>query len=114
MAARELKRPVGGYGSQEDLPTLGSTGMTSIKLALLVAMSVAAVTAFASPAAAIEYPWCVAYSGMGGGGKNCGFSTYEQCRVSAMGTGYCEANTFYDGPAERPARRARHGKHHNG
>ena len=88
--------------------------MTSIKLALLVAMSVAAVTAFASPAAAIEYPWCVAYSGMGGGGKNCGFSTYEQCRVSAMGTGYCEANTFYDGPAERPARRARHGKHHNG
>ena len=88
--------------------------MTGIKIAIFAVASLAAVAEFTSPAAAIEYPWCVQYTGMGGGGKNCGFSTFEQCRVSAMGTGFCEANTFYDGPAERPARPARHGKHHNG
>jgi hypothetical protein len=88
--------------------------MTSIKLALLAAVTVAGVPVLASPAVAVEYPWCVAYTGMGGGGRNCGFSTIEQCRVSARGTGYCEANTFYDGPAERPARPVRHGNHHNG
>jgi len=88
--------------------------MNAFKLALIAVASIAGVAVLAPPAAAIEYPWCVAYTGMGGGGRNCGFSTFEQCRVSAMGTGFCEANTFYDGPADRPARPARHGKHHNG
>jgi hypothetical protein len=88
--------------------------MTGIKLALFAAVSVAAVSALASPAAAIEYPWCLQYMGMAGGSRNCGFSTIEQCRVSARATGFCEANTFYDGVAERPARPARHGKHHQG
>ena len=39
------------------------------------------------------------YSGAdNGGGRNCGFSTIEQCRatISGMG-GFCEPNPFYPG-----------------
>ena len=38
--------------------------------------------------------------GNSGGGRNCGFSTIEQCRgtVSGMG-GFCEPNLFYPGSA---------------
>jgi hypothetical protein len=89
--------------------------MAGFKLALFAAVGVAAVTALAPPAVAIEYPWCLAYTGEAGGSRNCGFSTLEQCRASAGGiVGFCEANTFYSAPAERPARRARRGKDHNG
>ncbi len=91
------------------------------------------------PVHAIEYPWCAVYGGSvlplgrfamlaptvrsdaqhsdglikqahdGAGGKNCGFTTYEQCRaaISGMG-GYCEPNLFYRGEppaAARPAPR---------
>jgi hypothetical protein len=51
--------------------------------------------------AEITYPWCAQYGGGGetGGGRNCGFWTYEQCRaaISGMG-GYCELNAMYRGP----------------
>jgi hypothetical protein len=65
----------------------------------------------ATPAKAIEYPWCAQYGGREGGGRNCGFSTIEQCRetVSGMG-GFCEPNLFYNGPARKPVRRR---PHHN-
>ena len=62
------------------------------------------------------YPWCAQYSGgRGGGGRNCGFATLEQCRatISGMG-GFCEPNLFYTGPAERPAKHARKHKRHEG
>jgi hypothetical protein len=69
------------------------------KLALSGAAALTALTAFASPAqAAIEYPWCVQYgAGMdGGGGRNCGFVSYEQCMMTARGAGgWCEQNLFY-------------------
>jgi hypothetical protein len=46
----------------------------------------------------IEYPWCAQYSGRGGGGRNCGFSTIEQCRATVSGIGgFCEPNLFYPG-----------------
>lgn len=53
-----------------------------------------------------EYPWCAQYGGRnGGGGRNCGFVTWEQCMatVSGMG-GFCQRNQFYTGP-EGPVRR---------
>jgi hypothetical protein len=89
--------------------------MTGIKLTLIAAVSAAAMTAIAPSAVASEYPWCLAYTGEAGGSKNCGFSTLEQCRASASGNiGFCEANLFYEGPAERTTKRARRGKDHNG
>jgi Protein of unknown function (DUF3551) len=55
------------------------------------------------------YPWCAQYSGgRGGGGRNCGFATLEQCRATVFGIGgFCEPNLFYTGRAEKPAKRVR-------
>ncbi len=54
------------------------------------------IAAFATPAAAVEYPWCAQYGGSGNGGRNCGFSTYSQCRATVSGIGgFCERNQFY-------------------
>jgi hypothetical protein len=85
--------------------------MTRLNSALFAAVAFAAMAALARPAAAIEYPWCAQYSGDGGGGRNCGFSTIEQCLATVSGIGgFCERNLFYTGPAERPAKRARKGR----
>jgi Protein of unknown function (DUF3551) len=83
---------------------------------LFAAVVLATPAALLRPAAAIEYPWCAQYGGGedGGGGRNCGFSTYEQCMatISGMGGG-CERNLFYQGPAEQRAKPPTKRKHHN-
>lgn len=72
---------------------------TGFKLALSVAAAVTALAASIPNAqAAIEYPWCVQYGGGmdGGGARNCGFVSYEQCMMTARGAGgWCEENLFY-------------------
>ena len=47
-----------------------------------------------------NYPWCAIYSGgMGGGGTNCGFTTFQQCMDTARGLGsLCQPNTQYQPP----------------
>lgn len=56
---------------------------------------------------AVEYPWCAQYGMRGDGGRNCGFTTFQQCLATVSGVGgFCERNTFYTGP-ERPARKPR-------
>ena len=83
--------------------------MTGIKLALAATIALGAISSL--PAAAIEYPWCVQYGGAGnGGGRNCGFVSYEQCMMTARGAGgMCVQNLFYPGAAETPQRsRRRH------
>jgi Protein of unknown function (DUF3551) len=55
----------------------------------------------------IEYPWCANYSGGsdGGGGSNCGFTSYEQCKETVWGMGgFCDPNPFYKGPLSRATR----------
>jgi Protein of unknown function (DUF3551) len=50
--------------------------------------------------AEITYPWCAQYAREG---RNCGFSTYDQCRAAISGNGgYCTDNPMY-----RPQRKAR-------
>ena len=51
--------------------------MTKFNSALFVAVAIAAMGALTHPAAAIEYPWCAQYSGQDGGGRNCGFVSFE-------------------------------------
>ena len=86
--------------------------MTKWSAALAVAGAIAAMSCCTKPAAAaIEYPWCVQYSGSDtGGGKNCGFVSYDQCMMTARGAGgMCVENLFYPGTAEPPQRaRKRH------
>jgi hypothetical protein len=78
--------------------------MTKFNGALAAGVAIAAMSSFVEPAtAAIEYPWCVSYGDMdGGGGKNCGFVSYEQCMLTARGGGgSCEPNLFYQGQAKQ-------------
>ena len=78
----------------------------------LAALAAFAMLALASPATAIEYPWCAQYNGEDGGGRNCGFVSLAQCMDTVRGMGgFCEPNLFYKGAAERPAKPAR--KHRN-
>ncbi len=77
---------------------------------LFALAALAAPTVFTPSAGhADPYAWCAAYGGGPNcGGRNCGFTTIEQCRATVSGIGgFCEPNLFYTGPAERPAKRTR-------
>lgn len=68
-------------------------------LAVLTALTVLTPTS----GQAVEYPWCAQYGR--NGGRNCGFTTWEQCMATVSGIGgFCERNSFYTGP-ERPVHR---------
>ena len=63
-----------------------------LAFALLALVTAAAFTAPAQ-AQGQNGLWCAEY-GNGHGGKNCGFSTYQQCRaaISGFNTGTCTPN----------------------
>ncbi|MGH6673242.1 MAG: DUF3551 domain-containing protein [Xanthobacteraceae bacterium] len=67
-------------------------------LFVLATLTIAAATI--APAEAQNYPWCAYYGGSrGGGGENCGFSTFAQCMADVSGIGgFCDRNTQYRGP----------------
>jgi hypothetical protein len=79
---------------------------------LLIALGLLAGAPFLSaPAQAQNYPWCEFLSGGegGGGGKNCGFVSFDQCMQSARGNGNdCRPNQLYTpptGPHRHPVRK---------
>ena len=62
---------------------------------------VVAASCMDTPAHAQNYPWCEYLGGGmgGGGGRNCGFVSFEQCMQSARGNGSdCRQNTQYVPP----------------
>jgi hypothetical protein len=70
-----------------------------MRLVLFALSIVAATTVLNTPTKAQNYPWCAYYSGKGGGGTNCGFTTFEQCMETARGLGSnCQPNTQYVPP----------------
>jgi hypothetical protein len=78
---------------------------------LLGALTVWLAATWTGPASAeILYPWCAYYAGQGGGGTNCGFSTWQQCQWAISGNGgYCGQNPSYSAgqPPGVPAKRYR-------
>ena len=63
---------------------------------LLATLTVAAA---GTPAQAQNYPWCEYLGGADEGGRNCGFTTYQQCMASAFGNGGdCQLNPQYEPP----------------
>ena len=61
----------------------------------------AAVGCFDTRAEAQNYPWCEYLGGGmgGGGGRNCGFISFDQCMESARGNGNdCRQNPMYEPP----------------
>ena len=63
----------------------------SLAIAALLAAG-AATLAVPTPAAAVDYPWCVQGRGIGIPG-DCSYTSYGQCMASASGRGlYCNVN----------------------
>ena len=61
--------------------------------ALGTALLLNAVPAVAQHGGYPVYPWCASR----GRGSNCYFSTWEQCRAAASGSGgYCYRNPWYE------------------
>lgn len=82
--------------------------------AALIVLALASLTAIdARPAAAEIYrPWCVEYFGSRSGATNCGFTSYEQCMMTATpGSGaHCVQNPwylYYGSGGQRPDRAGR-------
>lgn len=76
--------------------------MRTAVLMLVAASAAAALTGLPTAGHADPYRWCAVYTGKGGGARNCGFVTLEQCRQTIMGMGgFCEENPFYSGPVRR-------------
>lgn len=87
--------------------------------ALLFVLGVAAAAGVSIPAAhAQNYPWCADYGGGegGGGGSNCGFTTFQQCLDTIRGMGgFCNRNTLYvppPGPHSAAVHQPRHRRRH--
>lgn len=71
------------------------------KVMCAAAFAALVMSAFATPASAVEYPWCAQYGASGNGGRNCGFTTFSQCQATVSGIGgFCERNQFYQ-PRQR-------------
>jgi hypothetical protein len=67
-----------------------------MRILLLLGAVIVGAAAMSLPANAQNYPWCAQYSGGGFGGRNCGFSTYRQCRETVSGIGgFCFRNNTY-------------------
>jgi Protein of unknown function (DUF3551) len=73
------------------------------------AISVLTVLGSVEPSSAeVTYPFCAQYGGGRGGGRNCGFWTWEQCLATVWGNGgYCEANPMYVPLGPPPGRKLR-------
>ena len=85
---------------------------------LLILGIVVGTAALSDSARAQNYPWCAYYGGgeIGGGGTNCGFTTFEQCMATLSGMGgFCDRNTQYVAPTgghPAPAHRPHHRRTH--
>ncbi|MGI8524640.1 MAG: DUF3551 domain-containing protein [Pseudolabrys sp.] len=86
--------------------------MRGILMTMVLAGFAATALPLASPARADNghepYAWCAYYSGSrNGGGTNCGFDSFAQCRATIFGVGgTCEQNRMYHG--SQPVRRVAH------
>jgi len=74
-----------------------------MKAFLFVSALVVGIAGISAPADAQNYPWCAQYSGRGGGARNCGFTTFDQCMATVSGIGgICVRNTQYAPSSARP------------
>jgi len=60
-----------------------------------------------SGAGAQNYAWCAQYNMRGGGERNCGFVSWQQCMATVSGVGgYCE-QTLYQPVSDNVRRKTR-------
>jgi hypothetical protein len=66
--------------------------MNRTAFTLLLALAALAVIDARPGVAETHRPWCADY----GGSSNCGFSSYEQCKMTASGTNtWCVQNQWH-------------------
>jgi Protein of unknown function (DUF3551) len=71
---------------------------------VLGALGLFVVATLPTQASAQNYPWCAIY-GNGDQGRNCGFTSFQQCQDDVRGIGgSCQRNTLYQAPAGPHAR----------
>ena len=88
------------------------TGRYPMRRSYLVLFALAALAALdlftPSAGQAEPYPWCAQYgSGRGGGGRNCGFVSWEQCMATVRGIGRILRTELVLYRPRRAARQAR-------
>jgi hypothetical protein len=68
-------------------------------ISILFAVAVVVTVHVGTSAAEVYRPWCAEYiSGDGNNGTTCTFSSYDQCMLTARGTGaLCIQNPWYQG-----------------
>jgi len=67
-----------------------------MRLLLSTLAIVLALIGVGTNAEAQNYPWCALYKN---GGRNCGFTTFQQCQASLSGgADFCQPNTLYVPP----------------
>jgi hypothetical protein len=76
-------------------------------LSVFAVSALGLLTNIAPSNAEITYPWCAEYNADWGGGRNCGFTTWEQCRATVSGNdGFCALNPIIRRRPETPRHRA--------
>ena len=74
---------------------------------LLFALAVT-VAAYAMPAIARDYPYCIKGCDFGGARGDCSFSSYQQCKATAAGRdAWCAENPDFNAKAEMRDDRSR-------
>ena len=79
--------------------------MRNAMLAILALFAAGTAMIAGSPAAAYDYPWCVAGGQLGAGGGDCNYQTLAQCQASASGRWnvYCTENIRFVFARQRAA-----------
>jgi hypothetical protein len=75
--------------------------MMRLRTLFLGAVAIVAASVHSSPAAA-DGPWCLLIFGGNGADRSCAYASLEECRVSAVGTGFCTPNPAYRPPVVEP------------
>jgi hypothetical protein len=73
---------------------------------LLIIVGAFAAIVFVEKSAEAEtnYPWCAYRDGDGGGARNCGFETFEQCLANVRGVGGNCGPSPYPSSPQAPSR----------
>jgi len=66
------------------------------------------MSAFAMPAAAREFPYCIKGCDFGAGAGDCSFSSLAQCQATASGRdATCDANPYFNAKVDMQTDRSR-------
>ena len=79
-----------------------------MRRAWLALIAASTMSAFAMPAAAREFPYCIKGCDFGAGAGDCSFSSLAQCQATASGRdATCDANPYFNAKVDMQTDRSR-------